>query len=205
MEPEKKLQRLASGIKAAIQSRPDVLGGHLVNVPDLTTAEFELCVDGGPETRPKAYQYVEQFGSSVRNHEIKDLINQFQDVEDYLVWGHAPGYTKDNVGQAFLDNYCHALLSGPDGPLRCERPLGSFVLFGPDTFYKDHSHTPNEVYLALTSGGDWRVGRHPWRKLDAGQSIFIPSNAVHAIRTGAEPLLTFSFWLESADMESIVI
>ena len=37
------------------------------------------------------------------------------------------------------------------------------------------------------------------------QTIFIPSSAVHAIRAGTEPLLTFSFWLEPGDMLEINI
>ncbi|MFK8075702.1 MAG: dimethylsulfonioproprionate lyase family protein [Granulosicoccus sp.] len=205
MDAEAELRRLASKIKKIIRSKPDVLGGHTTNVPDIRTAKFEISVDAGLESRPKAYQYVDHFESMVRSPELKQLINLLKDVEEYLIWGHAPGYTRDNVGQEFLDNYCHALLSGPDGPLRCEVPLGAFVLFGPDTLYKDHSHVPNEVYLAITGGGEWRVGENPWVKLDEGDSIFIPSNAVHAIRTGSKPLLTFSFWLESADLESINI
>lgn len=205
MDSETELRRLASKIKSIIHSKPDVLGGRIAHVPDLSAAMFEISVDAGLESRPKAYKYVEQFESMVQSPEIKEVIKQLQDVEDNLIWGHAPGYTKDNVGQEFLDNYCHALLSGPDGPLLCEVPLGAFVLFGPDTLYKDHSHTPNEVYLAITGGGEWRVGESPWMQLDEGDSIFIPSNAVHAIRTESKPLLTFSFWLESADMKSINI
>lgn len=205
MDPEKNLRHLASSIRAAVHSSPDVLDGHIVDVPTFGDAEYAPSVGVGVESRPKAHRYVEQFGSSELNPRMNDLIEQFRNTADDLIWGHAPGYTKDNVGQEFLDNYCHALLSGPDGPLKCEVPLGAFVLFGPDTFYKDHSHSPNEVYLALTGGGEWRVGEHAWQKLDPGQTIFIPSNAVHAIRTGSDPLLTFSFWLESADMESIEI
>ena len=122
MDPETELRLLASKIKSVIHSKPDVLGGHIAHVPDLSTAKFEISVDTVLEPRPKAYQYVEQFESMVRSPEIKELIKQLQDVEDNLIWGHAPGYTKDNVGQEFLDNYCHALLSGPDGCLLYTSP-----------------------------------------------------------------------------------
>lgn len=205
MESEEKLRHLATSIVTTIQSSPDVLANQTVDVPGLNTAEFIASDDAGIASPPKAYQFLQHLSSQAQSQSMQELIRQLVDVEDYLIWGHAPGYNKDNVGQEFLDNYCHALLSGPDGPLRCDSPLGAFVLFGPETLYRDHSHTPNEVYLALNAGGEWRVGSHDWTKLDEGQTIFIPSNAVHAIRTGAEPLLTFSFWLESADLNSIII
>ena len=40
MDPVTKLRCLASNINAVIQSKPDVLGGHIVKVPELSTAEF---------------------------------------------------------------------------------------------------------------------------------------------------------------------
>lgn len=204
-KPEEKLRRFASDIVAAVCSHPDVLENKIVDVPELSQAKFITPIDAGLASPPPAYSLVKKFDTLTENRSMLNLIKQLQDLEAQLIWGHAPGYNNENVGQEFLNNYCHALLSGPDGPLKCDSPLGAFVLFGPETLYKDHSHAPNEVYLALTGGGEWRVGQHPWQRLDAGQTIYIPSNAVHAIRTRAEPLLTFSFWLESANMDSIVI
>ena len=205
MQPEKTLRTLASTISSAIQSSPDVLKNRVVEVPDISSAEFLPTSQCGVRTPPHAYRFVEDFLSSDHQNPLQKLVEQFRATEDLLIWGQAPGYHQDNVGQAFLDNYCHALLTGPDGPLKCSCPLGAFVLFGPETLYRDHSHAPNEVYLALTDGGEWRVEGHPWKTLTAGQTIFIPAHAVHAIRTGSRPLLTFSFWLDPGDMESIDI
>lgn len=202
---EEALRHLASSVSAAIGSKPDVLENKVIDVPDVRDAVFDPPVQGEEICRPRAHRFVEEIASLDQKDSVQDIIGQFRLVEDLLIWGHAPGYSKDNVGQEFLDNYCHALLTGPDGPLRCASPLGAFVLFGPNTLYRDHSHAPNEVYLALTGGGQWRVGRHSWRQLDASQTIFIPSNAVHAIQTNAEPLLTFSFWLEPGAMDAITI
>ena len=199
------LRRLALNISAIILSSPDVLENKVVEVPDLGRVEFAPTIRKEIEPLPRAYRFVEEITSLNHQGSLQEIFEQFRVVEDLLIWGHAPGYTKDNVGQEFLDNYCHALLTGPDGPLRCASPLGAFVLFGPDTVYRDHSHAPNEVYIALTGGGEWRVGQNSWTQLDAGQTIFIRSNAVHAIRTGTKPLLTFSFWLEPGDMDAIAI
>ena len=203
--PAEALRQLASSIVDAIESRPDVLGSKLVEVPDLTGTVFDPPPRTGKHERPATYRFVDDFAAMDHERSMKELVESFRMVEDILIWGHAPGYSNENVGQSFLDNYCHALLTGPDGPLRCDSPLGAFVLFGPDTCYQDHSHEPNEVYLALTDGGEWRVGREDWLQLSAGDTIFIPSNAVHAIRTNHDPLLTFSFWLEPGGMEEIRI
>ena len=202
---EEALRQLASSIFAAIGSKPDVLENKVVDVPDLRDAVFDPPIQSGMVSAPYAYRFVEDIALLAQKSSQQEIIVQFRSVEDLLIWGHAPGYSKDNVGQEFLDNYCHALLLGPDGPLRCASPLGAFVLFGPNTLYRDHWHAPNEVYLALTGGGQWRVDHNSWRQLDAGQTIFIPSNAVHAIRTSAKPLLTFSLWLDPGDMDAIAI
>jgi len=205
MQQEEIVRSLALNISTKIQQSPDVLENNSVIVPNFSKAEFDPATYDGVESLPSAYRFVEDLLSSSNQNSLREILQQFKCVEKLLVWGHAPGYSKDNVGQEFLDNYCHALLTGPDGPLKCASPLGAFVLFGPNTLYRDHSHAPNEVYLALTGGGEWRVGHHSWKQLDAGQTIYIPSNAVHAIRTSTKPLLTFSFWLEAGDMDEIVI
>jgi len=205
MQKEQSLLNLAKNISTIIRSSPDVLESRFVEVPGLDSVEFSPADQQFRADTLNAYRFLQRFESLDKQSSLRTIIEQFRSVEDLLIWGHAPGYTTDNVGQKFLDNYCHALLTGPDGPLKCAAPLGAFVLFGPDTLYKDHSHAPNEVYLAITGGGEWRVGDHSWKQLDAGQTIFIPSNAVHAIRTSSEPLLTFSFWLESGDMDAIDI
>ena len=204
-EAETILRQLAINIIEVIHSRRDVLQNRIVEVPDISGATYEPASLTHVQPRPLAYRFIEELLLANRGARCNEMIDQFHAVEDQLIWGQAPGYGVDNVGQDFLDNYCHALLTGPDGPLRCAFPLGAFVLFGPNTLYEDHSHAPNEVYLALTGGGQWRVGHHDWRKLEAGETVFIPSETLHAIRTDRTPLLTFSFWLEPGDMQSIAI
>lgn len=204
-EREAKARQLTSSILALIENTPDILTQKTVQIPDISAAVFDPCSFEDADEMPSAFRFMDDFISLDLNPEIKTIVDQLYNANEAAIWGHAPGYTVDNVGQVFLDNYCHALITGPDGPLKCESPLGAFVLFGPQTLYKDHSHRPNEIYLALTPGGEWRVGNSGWRALDAGETIFVPSEAVHAIRTGTEPILTFSFWLEPGDMNTIEI
>lgn len=204
-EQESILRDLLQSIATAIAASSDVLEHKTVDVQGLSNTRYTPQDKTDLSSRPEAHQLLKTFASSAQKKSMKNIIDQLCAADDLVIWGHAPGYTKENVGQMFLDNYCHALVSGPDGPLQCPSPLGAFVLFGPETLYKDHSHAPNEVYLALTGGGEWRVGNSGWRQLQSGNTIFIPSHTVHAIRTGSEPLLTFSFWLEPGEMEAINI
>ncbi len=205
MEPELLLRKLATNIAAAVNTRPDVLSSKIVEVPDFSNAHYTPHQHCESVPRPSACQFLNSVVLLKQHPSMQKIIEQLHNASDLVIWGHAPGYTKETVGQKFLDNYCHALVTGPDGPLTCGFPLGAFVLFGPETFYKDHSHAPNEVYLAVTDGGEWRVGNSGWLPLRAGDTIFIPSNAVHAIRTKDSPVLTFSFWLEAGVMEGIEI
>ena len=205
MDTERALRRLASNITDTIRAQPDVLHGRTVDVPSLSGARFDPAGLEGPELPLPARRHIDGIEVSSFSSSVSELIRGLRQLESSLIWGHAPGYTEANVGREFLDNYCHALLSGPDGPLRCRSPLGAFVLFGPNTLYREHSHSPNEVYLTLTGGGQWRVGDYDWLTLQPGETIFIPSNTVHAIRAGDEPLLTFSFWLEEGSMDAIAI
>lgn len=200
------LRNLVSAVSMAIETRFEVLSGVRLKAPNLEGAAF-TPIDQSEATAPKpiAHRFVADIDTADLPQSSRDIVAQIRELEEHLIWGHAPGYTEEKVGREFLDNYCHALLTGPDGPLRCASPLGAFVLFGPGTLYQDHHHAPNEIYLAVTGGGQWKVGQHGWTPLNAGEVIFIPSNAVHAIQAGEEPLLTFSFWLEAGDMHDITV
>ena len=205
IDHEVAIRHFVSNIIVAIESKPDALQNKLVKIPDVADAIFDSASITEISPQLKAYRFVEEFVSLSQGSPTQGLVEQFFALEKLLIWGHASGYNTNNVGQTFLDNYCHALLTGPEGPLKCAAPLGAFVLFGPDTFYKDHSHTPNEVYLALTGGAEWRVDDNDWQQLEAGEIIFIASEATHAIRTHDNPVLTFSFWLEPGDIGAIRI
>ncbi len=205
MSAEAHLRQLAQQIAALISDTTDVLDNHSVTVPGLHTLNYVPMDHNGLDQNLSAFRLINELLAAGQQSTLATIHDQLDLVREHLLWGHAPGYTAETVGQTFLDNYCHALLTGPDGPLVGDSPLGAFVLFGPNTLYRDHSHAPNEIYLALSGGGEWRVGEHPWTELDAGQTIFIPAHAVHAIRTRDKPLLTFSFWLDQGDMADIAI
>jgi hypothetical protein len=54
--------------------------------------------------------------------------------------------------------------------------------------YPDHSHPPDELYLAL-SEGEWRRGGEAWFSPGLGGTVRNPPGVSHAMRSGETPLL----------------
>ena len=65
-----------------------------------------------------------------------------------------------NIGRNYLNGNMNAELIGPnDGFFKSdELKLGIFLL-EQNIFYKDHKHAAPELYLNLTSGIKWRIGK----------------------------------------------
>ena len=85
------------------------------------------------------------------------------------------------------------------------RRLLRFLLLGPHTEYRDHSHAPREVYLVLTAGPQWRVDGGDWFAVEPGQVVFHPSRQLHALRARSTPLLVFAAWLDRGERAAIAI
>lgn len=61
-------------------------------------------------------------------------------------------------------------------------------LMAPGVTYPDHSHPPEEVYLAL-SRGFWRHDADAWHEPGMGGIFYNPRGIIHAMRSSSEPLL----------------
>ena len=105
----------------------------------------------------------------------------------------APGFAwrrRDGGDAVFAAGHANADVLGAD-QLALERRDDVRVgisLMAPDVTYPDHRHPPEEVYIVL-SGGDWRQGAEPWHTPGLGGIVYNPPDIVHAMRSGAEPLL----------------
>ncbi len=202
-DPTTRLQTLATAIHQHIQQTPDVRTGQKIDLPNITNTTYSPVLMG---QQPRATQFIPTLLASPHAGAMAQVMALLAEVQSLLTWRQNPNYTVANVGQQFLDNFCHATLTSADGPLQGPTlPMGWFVLFGPHTLYKTHQHPPNEIYLAITAGGEWQLGTQDWQALNAGDALYIPSNTPHAIRTHAKPILTYSIWLEDADLADIEI
>jgi hypothetical protein len=61
-------------------------------------------------------------------------------------------------------------------------------LMAPGITYPDHSHPPEEVYLAL-SRGFWRHEASAWHEPGLGGIVYNPRGITHAMRSSCQPFL----------------
>jgi len=103
-------------------------------------------------------------------------------------------YRDGNVAASFLERYGWCELAGSDGPLPSAALACGFLLLGPDTHYPSHSHQAEELYVPLSGAAEWQRGTDRFVVRQPGEPIFHASCEVHAMRTGAAPLLALYLW-----------
>jgi hypothetical protein len=108
-------------------------------------------------------------------------------------------YGKGTLPAQFMANYGWTELIGPRGPLPSERFACGFLLLGPDTLYPRHNHEAREFYIPIFGEAEWLQGDAFWRSRAPGTLIDHASQEVHAMQTGAQPLVALYLW-QSADL-----
>lgn len=103
-----------------------------------------------------------------------------------LAWDRRKTSTPAN--QPFHDGHANATLAGPGGYERREDVWVGATLMAPGILYPDHSHPPEEVYLAL-SEGEWWNSDMEWTEPGRGGIIYNPPGILHAMRSGQRPFL----------------
>lgn len=114
-------------------------------------------------------------------------------LADQLAWFQRPGAEK--TGEPFASGHANATLIGKGG-LEERRDVWIGVsLMAPEVTYPEHRHAPEEVYVVL-SPGQWQQSRGDWHEPGAGGIVHNPPNVLHAMRSGAMPLLaTWCLWI----------
>jgi len=90
-------------------------------------------------------------------------------------------------------NIAFAEIIGPAAPFRSDSVCLGLTLIGPETLYPVHRHPAIELYYVVAGIATWTLDGlsqdHP-----PGTFILHPSQAIHAMRTHAEPLLAIYSW-----------
>jgi hypothetical protein len=94
----------------------------------------------------------------------------------------------------FLDNYGWVEIFGTRGHFECDAMAGGLLMLGPHTFYPDHHHVAEEIYIPLTDGSLWSKDGSPFVPHASGEVIHHPSDIRHAMQTVAEPLVALYLW-----------
>lgn len=83
---------------------------------------------------------------------------------------------------AFWDGHTNAMLAGPGGLEPRDDVWVGVSLMSPGVTYVDHSHAPEETYLALTPGLWWNSDMD-WTDPGAEGLIYNPPGITHAMRS----------------------
>ena len=124
--------------------------------------------------------------------QTKALVDAIAALADELDWRQT--YSRADFGQRFLDNYGFCEWIGERGAFVSDAIACGVLLLGPNIEYPAHSHEAEELYLPLAGHALWRAGESDWRLRQAGEWIHHPAWTIHAMRTGAEPLLAAYVW-----------
>lgn len=196
------LEDLLSDIWRIVANTPDLVTGVRVDIPAVVPCETGIVESRYSEGFP-VLDHLEETIKLARGHGLGNLAERFAVLAPSLRWSQNPSYTAENAGQALLDGYAYAALSGPEGPVHCAAPRGGFMLMGPDVTYPAHSHAPREVYLILTPGAHWSLDNGDWFEVGAGQLILHEPWVKHAMRTHDKPMLAFAGWVEPGNRLAI--
>jgi len=109
-----------------------------------------------------------------------------------LYWWRRPD--ADEVGEPFASGHANAMVVGPRGLERRSDVWIGITVIAPHIDYPVHHHKPEEVYLVL-SEGEWQQSNGPWHEPGIGGVVHNPPDILHAMRSGAKPLLaTWCLW-----------
>ena len=148
-------------------------------------------IEPGDATRPPACSYLAPALATARaSPGIASLAEAFTALAPDLGWRRRP--SAEAHGRTFFEGHANADLVGPIGLEQRSDVLVGASLVAPGIRYIDHRHPPEELYIVM-SEGEWYREDRGWHAPGIGGIVYNPSNVVHAMRSGPDPLL--ALWL----------
>ena len=121
---------------------------------------------------------------------LPELAAAFAGLEGRLKWERRKSADPEN--RTFYGGHANAMLIGPGGLEQRDDVWVGATVMAPGVTYPDHSHPPEEVYLAFTPGEWWNADMD-WTEPGPGGLIYNPPGIVHAMRSGDQPFLAMWF------------
>ncbi|MBY8975466.1 cupin domain-containing protein [Rhodobacteraceae bacterium NNCM2] len=104
-------------------------------------------------------------------------------------------FIDDKTDRALVDGLLAAQVVGPFGLFRAETVAAGFFLLSPGVHYPLHTHEAAEIYYALSGRLEIQHGVSGQAfTLSGGGYSVTPSNRLHALTTGEEPVLMIYLW-----------
>jgi quercetin dioxygenase-like cupin family protein len=125
------------------------------------------------------------------NESTAALLDAISPVIRFLPWRYSYPTRDDapDLGQ----NIAFAEIIGPEAPFRSDNVCLGLTLIGPETLYPAHRHPATELYHVVAGTATWTLDGVS-HNYPPGTFILHPSQAIHAMRTHAEPLLAIYSW-----------
>ena len=139
-----------------------------------------------------------QAGIQSDNAATAPVFGAFLPHLDALPWrfSYAPRPDMPDIGERMA----WAELVGPIAPFHSHRVCLGLTAIGPHLLYPPHYHPAVETYLVVSGTATW-TAKGVSRRLPPGALIVHPSNIVHVMETGDEPLLAAYAW--TGDVETL--
>ncbi|WNW09854.1 dimethylsulfonioproprionate lyase family protein [Pseudomonas sp. DTU_2021_1001937_2_SI_NGA_ILE_001] len=144
--------------------------GERVEPPTAIRAWFDTAMADARGTAPQVDRVIDS---------IDDLLPH----ADWMQRQAAPGQDDH-----FVDRHRHAMLVGPTAPIACATLTLGVAVMAPQVTYPFHQHPPEEFYIVLSEGEWYQEGRGWWSP-GCGGIVHNEPSIVHAMKSGAKPLL----------------
>ena len=148
-----------------------------------------------PETMPaaKQLQHCPEYAMPIS----KGVVDFIVGLSPFLRWRQT--YSKEEVGQHFLNNYGWAMIASPQGPIRVDNAQIMVGYWGAGLNYAMHWHKAEEIYIPIAGGATFHVEGAEGvesRRATVGDCIYHHSNQKHAMdmNYNNEPLLALVLW-----------
>lgn len=125
---------------------------------------------------------------------VAPLVDAFLAVEPAADWLQNPNYTRDTMGQSFLDAYGYVEILGPGRVMACADLRIGFLLLGPGVLYPTHGHPAAEVYHVVAGSAQWWRDGQDWREVGPGVAIHHRPDERHATRASSRGVLALYAW-----------
>jgi len=110
-----------------------------------------------------------------------------------LPWSRT-GILDEQIGEDVSAVFAVATLVGPGAIIDRDDVRGGLYVQKSGAFYPPHAHDAEETYAMIAGAADWQIDFGDWQRAEPGDLIHHPSEAAHATKTGALPILAAWRW-----------
>ena len=171
------------------QTRRDAIGDEIRKV----SAALDRGCGEPREIKPTRHPLIHHLPAALALARTRapEVASVLEPIAELLPWRYSYPPRHDAPGLESAMGW--AELVGPDAPFRSGEVCFGLTLIGPNSYYLPHRHPAVELYRVLAGSAQWTAGEQTAMQ-PPGAYILHPTNSVHAMRTGEEPLLAIYSW-----------